>query len=309
MFADSGGAIADLAVLRDQGGVFGPVASTPTAWRLLADTDGAVLASLRAARASLRLPSAAVFPREHRRGHVWPTAARQLRSQHRRPSHRGAGRRPRTDLLRSPVRHPDPGPRRLRRIRESLPHPLPDLARARAEPAVLDRIRGHRASRSCGRSAPASPCGANDRTLAPNCPCRPRRGPAAPGIPYRYPLPIASTTQQLMINAPYGECGQRGGSRTGGGSEAHDGFPLEDHGRFVIFVASRMPPVWHIAVDAPVRLVSHTAANDLARPRGWTARRYGHGLVGFRSPLTGPAAGTVARRRFVPRSHPVGGWM
>jgi thioesterase domain-containing protein len=34
MLADGGEAIADLAVLRDQPGVFGPVASTPTAWRL-----------------------------------------------------------------------------------------------------------------------------------------------------------------------------------------------------------------------------------------------------------------------------------
>lgn len=54
MPADGGEAIADPAVLRDQGEVFGPVASTPTAWRLLADADGAVLASLRAARASAR---------------------------------------------------------------------------------------------------------------------------------------------------------------------------------------------------------------------------------------------------------------
>jgi hypothetical protein len=54
MLADGGEAITDLAVLRDQAGVFGPVASTPTAWRLLADTDDAVLASLRAARASAR---------------------------------------------------------------------------------------------------------------------------------------------------------------------------------------------------------------------------------------------------------------
>jgi hypothetical protein len=54
MLADGGEAIADLAVLRDQGEVFGPVASAPTAWRLLADTNGAVLASLRAARASAR---------------------------------------------------------------------------------------------------------------------------------------------------------------------------------------------------------------------------------------------------------------
>ncbi|GAA3485625.1 IS1380 family transposase [Streptomyces yanii] len=54
MLADGGEAIADLAVLRDQGEMFGPVASTPTAWRLLADTDEAALASLRAARASAR---------------------------------------------------------------------------------------------------------------------------------------------------------------------------------------------------------------------------------------------------------------
>ncbi|MBT2453033.1 transposase, partial [Streptomyces sp. ISL-43] len=54
MLADGGETIADLAVLRDQGEVFGPVASTPTAWRLLADTDEAALASLRAARASAR---------------------------------------------------------------------------------------------------------------------------------------------------------------------------------------------------------------------------------------------------------------
>ncbi|MFJ7905356.1 IS1380 family transposase [Streptomyces sp. NPDC096198] len=54
MLADGGEAIADLAVLRDQGEVFGPVASTPTAWRLLADTDETALASLRAARATAR---------------------------------------------------------------------------------------------------------------------------------------------------------------------------------------------------------------------------------------------------------------
>ncbi|MEU1173362.1 transposase [Streptomyces microflavus] len=54
MLADGGEAIADLAVLRDQGEVLGPVASTPTAWRLLADTDEAALVSLRAARATAR---------------------------------------------------------------------------------------------------------------------------------------------------------------------------------------------------------------------------------------------------------------
>ncbi|MBK3573461.1 IS1380 family transposase [Streptomyces sp. MBT65] len=54
MLADGGDAIADLAVLRDQAGVFGPVASTPTAWRLLADIDERALASLAPARATAR---------------------------------------------------------------------------------------------------------------------------------------------------------------------------------------------------------------------------------------------------------------
>lgn len=54
MLADGGEALADLAVLRDQGEVFGPGASTPTAWRLLATVDESVLARLRTARASAR---------------------------------------------------------------------------------------------------------------------------------------------------------------------------------------------------------------------------------------------------------------
>ncbi|MFJ4745702.1 IS1380 family transposase [Streptomyces sp. NPDC088775] len=54
MLANGGEAIADLAVLRDQAGVFGPVASTPTAWRLLAAVDERALASLRSARAQAR---------------------------------------------------------------------------------------------------------------------------------------------------------------------------------------------------------------------------------------------------------------
>ncbi|TXL83896.1 hypothetical protein EW053_36255 [Streptomyces sp. IB2014 016-6] len=54
MLADGGQAIADLAVLRDQGEVFGPVASTPTAWRLLADIDETALARLASARAQAR---------------------------------------------------------------------------------------------------------------------------------------------------------------------------------------------------------------------------------------------------------------
>ncbi|MEU2249085.1 IS1380 family transposase [Streptomyces sp. NPDC019224] len=54
MVADGGEAITDLAVLRDQREVFGPIASTPTAWRLLAAVDERVLGRLRSARAQAR---------------------------------------------------------------------------------------------------------------------------------------------------------------------------------------------------------------------------------------------------------------
>jgi hypothetical protein len=49
MLADGGEAIADLAVLPDQSALFGPVASDPTASRLLAHLDASMLAELRAA--------------------------------------------------------------------------------------------------------------------------------------------------------------------------------------------------------------------------------------------------------------------
>ncbi|WP_411088726.1 hypothetical protein [Streptomyces sp. 061-3] len=51
ILADGEETITDLAVLRDQGKVFGPVASTPTAWRLLTYVDERVLHRLRSARA------------------------------------------------------------------------------------------------------------------------------------------------------------------------------------------------------------------------------------------------------------------
>jgi hypothetical protein len=54
MLADGGVAIGDLAVLRDQPGVFGPVASTATAWRVLASVDDPVLDRVKAARALAR---------------------------------------------------------------------------------------------------------------------------------------------------------------------------------------------------------------------------------------------------------------
>jgi Transposase DDE domain group 1 len=56
MLADGGDCLSDLGVLRDQPELFGPVASIPTAWRVVerigSDPDG--LARLRAARAHLR---------------------------------------------------------------------------------------------------------------------------------------------------------------------------------------------------------------------------------------------------------------
>lgn len=54
MLADGGEAISDLAVLRDQAGLFGPVASTATAWRVLAGIDDDALARVRTARAQAR---------------------------------------------------------------------------------------------------------------------------------------------------------------------------------------------------------------------------------------------------------------
>jgi hypothetical protein len=54
MLADGGEAISDLAVLRGQSDLFGPVASDPTAWRLLAALDDDALARIRTARAQAR---------------------------------------------------------------------------------------------------------------------------------------------------------------------------------------------------------------------------------------------------------------
>lgn len=54
MLADGGEAISDLAVLREQAELFGPVASDPTAWRVLKSIDAAAIARLRGARAAAR---------------------------------------------------------------------------------------------------------------------------------------------------------------------------------------------------------------------------------------------------------------
>src|SRR3954470_9189696 len=54
LLADGGAAISDLAVLRNEPGLFGPVASDSTAWRVLSDVDDEGLARLRDARAQAR---------------------------------------------------------------------------------------------------------------------------------------------------------------------------------------------------------------------------------------------------------------
>jgi hypothetical protein len=54
LLADGGRSISDLAVLRDQPTLFGPVASTTTAWRVLDKIDAAALTRVRAARESAR---------------------------------------------------------------------------------------------------------------------------------------------------------------------------------------------------------------------------------------------------------------
>jgi Transposase DDE domain group 1 len=54
MLADGGEAIADIAALSDQPDLHGPVASAPTAWRVLAGIDEVRLGDLRRARAVAR---------------------------------------------------------------------------------------------------------------------------------------------------------------------------------------------------------------------------------------------------------------
>jgi hypothetical protein len=54
MLADGGRCISDLAVLRDQPALFGAVASTATAWRVLDGVDGRVLSPVRSVRALAR---------------------------------------------------------------------------------------------------------------------------------------------------------------------------------------------------------------------------------------------------------------
>jgi hypothetical protein len=76
MLADGGESIADLAVLRNQAGLFGRVASDPTAWRLLSDLDAAALSRLRTARAHAR-ELAWAQAAEHGNGMPASTAAGQ----------------------------------------------------------------------------------------------------------------------------------------------------------------------------------------------------------------------------------------
>jgi hypothetical protein len=83
LLADGGRTISDLAVLRDQPVLFGPVASTATAWRVLDKINPAVLERVRAARAAAREqlwaqraeitdPSAGPLAGHRAGGRVWP---------------------------------------------------------------------------------------------------------------------------------------------------------------------------------------------------------------------------------------------
>lgn len=62
MLADGGEAIADIDVLRHQGGVLGRVASPPTVWRTLDEVTGSRLKKIQAARARVRRHVWAQFP-------------------------------------------------------------------------------------------------------------------------------------------------------------------------------------------------------------------------------------------------------
>ena len=78
MIADGGEAIADLAVLRNQPGLFGLVASPATCWRVLDAVDADMLAALKQARAAAR--ERALAPRRGRPGSAdrhlrWPGPA------------------------------------------------------------------------------------------------------------------------------------------------------------------------------------------------------------------------------------------
>lgn len=79
MLADGGRGISGLAVLRDQPGLFGPVASTATAWRLLDSIDITALAAIRAAREwarellwAQRAETVGPIPDSQAGGRPWP---------------------------------------------------------------------------------------------------------------------------------------------------------------------------------------------------------------------------------------------
>jgi hypothetical protein len=55
MLADGGDCLSDLAVLRNQPTLFGTVASTPTASRVVDDVDAELLGAIRGARAEARM--------------------------------------------------------------------------------------------------------------------------------------------------------------------------------------------------------------------------------------------------------------
>jgi hypothetical protein len=65
MLGDGGRTIGDIAVLRDQGELFGPVASMPTAWRTLDEIDARALRKIGKARAKARARAWALIEQRH----------------------------------------------------------------------------------------------------------------------------------------------------------------------------------------------------------------------------------------------------
>ncbi len=139
-------------------------------------------------QARVRLPPAAVLPRQHRRDPGRPAATGQRRRQHRRRSHHRAGRRARPDPRRPPPRPRQPHPCRQRRIRQSLPGPYPRSALTRDPHHILRILRQvlrHRASPARDPPAPGLPLAHRPRTGRGPARRRPGRRADRPGRPAR----------------------------------------------------------------------------------------------------------------------------
>jgi hypothetical protein len=147
MLADGGEAIRDLALLRDQPAVFGTVASTPTAWRVLAATDASALSTLRAARATARETA-------------WMQAAATCKHGVLASFSVGCA-------VTAPIRQA------IRALPTRVWHPAPEQDGTQRTGADVAELTGMPDLPGCPR-APASSCAANGPTPAPSSPCSTR---------------------------------------------------------------------------------------------------------------------------------------